>query len=135
MSLYQRIERIETVLGLTPGEPIDITAPVPAGAMCEAFAIRRVALEVCREMNMPFEAVMTADRRDKAFFPARAAISWLARERLQRSYAAIGETMGKMDHSSIAYQVERAKVMLTDSRQFHAAVDLVSRRLFGRAVA
>ncbi|HEX7821067.1 MAG TPA: helix-turn-helix domain-containing protein [Sphingobium sp.] len=100
--------------------------------MVSAFTTRIIARAVCEETGVDFD-LMISPARHQSLFRARAATTWLARERLHRSFPVIGAALGRRDHSSIMHQFARASELRQRDVEFRALVDRVDAKLFGTA--
>lgn len=132
MNIETRVERIERFLSLAPARTAEPTAPI--GAVAKVFAIRVIVDNVCAAMDLSKADVLSSSRRAE-LFRARAAIAWLARRNLDRSWSQIATALNVENHTSAMNQARRAEEMLAIDLEFHAVVDAISRRLFDRPVA
>jgi len=132
VSLVERIERIETVLGLDADEqpsPVPVIGLQPQGSrIIDGFAIRTIARHVGREVGLTL-ADLLSQRRTMALFLPRCAVAWIAYNNLSRTAVQIGRSMQR-DRSTICNQLSRAEDLLRTDPVFRMLVVRVTRRLF-----
>ncbi len=140
MRLEDRVARIEAELGFDVPRAAFVpwwAEAAPAlherqPSFLEVFGVRTIGRHVCREMNLDFETLLTSFRATPLFH-ARCATAFLARTHLHRTYPQIGRAL-RVDHSSVIHQCRRAEALIASDDAFHQLVDIVSRRLFRKAV-
>jgi chromosomal replication initiation ATPase DnaA len=73
-------------------------------------------------------AEITGPSRDARLFRARAAVTLIARTETTQSFAQIGAVLGRRDHSTVRYQLQRAGEMQSSDPAFRLLLGVVTKR-------